>query len=128
MAQPGLRLRHLVFHGPNRPAAGIEFGPGLNVLYGASESGKSFAVEAIDFMLGGKQPLRDVPERAGYDRVLLGVETLAGEQFTPMRSVEGGAFIVFRDCITTHPPKAWTKLSSPISTARKMSLTFQCSC
>ena len=63
MAQPGLRLCHLVFHGPDRPAAGIEFGPGLNVLYGASESGKSFAVEAIDFMLGGKLPLRDLPER-----------------------------------------------------------------
>ncbi len=91
-AQLGLRLRHLVFLGPNRPPASLEFGPGLNVIYGASDTGKSFVVEAVDFMLGGKPPLRDIPERIGYDRILLGLETLAGEQFTLLRSVDGGAF------------------------------------
>ncbi|HYW37359.1 MAG TPA: AAA family ATPase [Terriglobales bacterium] len=95
MAQPGLRLRHIVFHGPNRPPAALDFGPGLNVIYGASECGKSFVVEAIDFMLGGKQHLRDIPERVGYDRILMGLETLAGEQFTLLRSVDGGAFRAF---------------------------------
>jgi hypothetical protein len=94
-AQPGLRLRHLVFLGPNRPAASLEFGPGLNIVYGISDTGKSFVVEAVDFMLGGKPPLREIPERAGYDRALLGLETLAGEQFTLLRSVDGGAFRVY---------------------------------
>lgn len=92
MAHPGLRLRHIAFHGPNRSPASLEFGAGLNVIYGASECGKSFVVEAIDFMLGGKQQLRDIPERIGYDRILLGLETLTGEQFTLLRSVDGGAF------------------------------------
>jgi hypothetical protein len=88
----GLRLRHIAFHGPDRPPASLSFGPGLNVIYGASEAGKSFVVEAVDFMLGGRGPLRDIPERVGYDRVLLGMETLSGEQFTLLRSAEGGAF------------------------------------
>jgi len=96
MEQPGLRLRHIVFHGPGRLPASLLFGPGLNVIYGASEVGKSFVVEAIDFMLGGKPPLRDIPERVGYDRVLLGVETLAGEEFTLLRSTEGGAFRAYQ--------------------------------
>lgn len=78
----GLRLRHLAFHGPNRESASIEFGPQLNVIYGASNTGKSFVVEAIDFMLGGQGPLRDIPERVGYDRVILAVETLDGDSFT----------------------------------------------
>jgi septal ring factor EnvC (AmiA/AmiB activator) len=104
MAEPGLRLRHIVFHGPTRPPAVLEFGPGLNVIYGASEAGKSFVVEAIDFMLGGKQALRDIPERIGYDLVLLGIETLAGEQFTLARSVEGGAFRAFSG-LHLQPPK-----------------------
>ena len=94
--QPGLRLRHIVFHGPGHVPASLLFGPGLNVIYGASEVGKSFVVEAIDFMLGGKPPLRDIPERIGYDRVLLGVETLAGEVFTLLRSAEGGAFRAYQ--------------------------------
>jgi AAA domain len=92
MSKPGLRLRHLSFHGPDRLPATVEFGPGLNVIYGASETGKSFVVEAIDFMLGGKPPLRGIEQRDGYDRILLGVETIAGEQFTLQRSTEGGAF------------------------------------
>jgi predicted nuclease with TOPRIM domain len=92
MATPGFRIRHLAFHGPNRPSATVRFGPGLNVIYGASETGKSFVVEAIDFMLGGKPPLRDIPQRVGYDRVLLGLETIAGQQYTLLRGAEGGTF------------------------------------
>jgi hypothetical protein len=92
MTAPGLRLRHLVFHGPNRPAAAVEFGAGLNVVLGSSETGKTFIVETIDFMLGGRPPLRDIPDRVGYDRILLGMETIDGEEFTLHRSVEGGAF------------------------------------
>lgn len=95
MSKPGLRLRHLAFHGPDRKRASVSFGPGLNVLYGASETGKSFIVEAIDFMLGGKPPLRDIPERIGFDRVLLGIETTGGEQFTLGRSVDGGGFRLY---------------------------------
>lgn len=95
MSKPGLRLRHLAFHGPDRERASVSFGPGLNVLYGASETGKSFIVEAIDFMLGGKPPLRDIPERVGFDRVLLGIETTGGEKFTLGRSVDGGGFRLY---------------------------------
>ena len=70
---PGVRLRSLGFFGPQKPRAVVTFGPGMNVVYGASNAGKSFIVEAIDFMLGGGQALRDIPERVGYDRVLLGL-------------------------------------------------------
>ena len=91
----GMRLSHIVFYGPNIAPASLEFGPGLNVLYGASETGKSFVVEAIDFMLGGKPPLRDIQERVGYDRILLGIETIEGEQYTLMRSTDGGGFRVY---------------------------------
>lgn len=95
MATPRFRLRHLAFHGPNREPATVRFGPGLNVIYGASETGKSFVVETIDFMLGGKQELRGIPQRAAYDRILLGLETIEGAQYTLLRSSQGGAFTVF---------------------------------
>lgn len=89
-----IAIRHLSFTGPNRPKACITFNQGLNVLYGASETGKSFVLEAIDFMLGGRD-LRDIPERVGYDRVFLGIETSNGEKFTLVRSTSGGAFTLF---------------------------------
>ncbi|MEQ1804828.1 MAG: hypothetical protein ABL900_05570 [Burkholderiaceae bacterium] len=75
--------------------ASVTFGPGLNVLYGASDTGKSFIVEVVDFMLGGKPPLREFPERVGYDRILLGIETLGGSLYTVVRSVDGGSFLLY---------------------------------
>jgi hypothetical protein len=95
MSIPGFCLRHLIFLGPQREPATVQFGPGLNIVYGASDTGKSFLVEAVDFMLGGKPPLRDIPERIGYDRVLLGIETFAGEAYTIFRSIDGGRFLLY---------------------------------
>ncbi|MFN7835270.1 MAG: hypothetical protein ACK5NY_05695 [Burkholderiaceae bacterium] len=100
---PGFRLRFLGFFGPQKPSATVTFGPGLNVLFGASNAGKSFIVEAIDFMLGGGQPLRDIPERVGYDRVLLGIETLSGQSFTVWRSIDGGGFKLYEGLHETPP-------------------------
>jgi uncharacterized coiled-coil DUF342 family protein len=94
-AAPGFRLRFLGFFGLNKEPATVAFGAGLNVLYGASNTGKSFIVEAIDFMLGGKPPLRDIPERVGYDLVLLGIEALDGETYTLWRSIDGGGFRLY---------------------------------
>ncbi|HEX2552743.1 MAG TPA: AAA family ATPase [Microvirga sp.] len=104
MSTPGLRIRHLAFHGPNRDPAAVEFGAGLNLLYGASDTGKSFVVEAIDFMLGGKTALRDIPERIGYERVMLGIEAMDGEQFTLSRSADGGNFQLFEGLHSAPPP------------------------
>lgn len=104
MTKAGLRLRHLVFHGPNVESASLEFGAGLNVLYGASESGKSFLVETVDFMLGGRTPLRRFAERDGYDRIFLGVETTSGIEFTLMRSTDGGGFKVYEGLHLEPPP------------------------
>jgi hypothetical protein len=105
MSVPGFCLRHLVFLGPQREPATVPFGPGLNIVYGASDTGKSFLVEAIDFMLGGKPPLRDIPERVGYDRILLGIETYAGEAYTIFRSIEGGRFRLYIGLHAEMPPE-----------------------
>jgi len=103
-APPGFRLRFLGFFGPQKPPAVVTFGSGLNVVYGASNAGKSFIVEAIDFMLGGGQALRDIPERVGYDRVMLGLEVPAGKCFTILRSIDGGAFLLYEGLHETPPP------------------------
>lgn len=101
----GLRLKSLSFHGPLRDTAIIEFGAGLNVLFGASNTGKSFIVDTIDFMLGGKGPLRDIPERVGYNQILLAVETLDDEKFTIIRSPDGGAFRLYNGLYSDSLPE-----------------------
>src|SRR6266404_4387714 len=95
MTKPALTLRHLCLTGPDKRLANVSFGHGLNVIYGASETGKSFIVETFDFMLGSSSELRDIPERVGYDRIFLGVEDGDGNMFTLERSASGGQFRLY---------------------------------
>lgn len=92
MTWSALQLRNLAFIGPLKRSALLEFESGINVVCGASDTGKSFIVEAIDFLLGGSGPLRDIPERIGYDRARLGIATRDEEKYTFERSVDGGGF------------------------------------
>lgn len=94
MTYSGIQIESLAFHGPNKEPAVVKFRSGLNILYGASDTGKSFVVEAIDFMLGAKGPLTDFEESNGYDRILLAISS-GDANFTIARSMAGGAFEVF---------------------------------
>lgn len=84
----GLRLLHLTFVGPGKEPASVEFDQHLTVIYGASDTGKSFIVEAIDYMLGAGS-LKKIPEADGYTRVLLGLRRPDGEVVTLSRPPEG---------------------------------------
>lgn len=95
MTYSGFQIRHLSFHGKDRRPAIVSFQSGLNVVYGASDTGKSYIVEAIDFMLGGKGPLPDIPEAKGYDSVLLAIAFDDGSETTFLRGMAGGQFTAF---------------------------------
>jgi len=95
MSSATLALRQLCFTGPAKEDARLEFHAGLNIVYGASDSGKSFILEAIDFMLGSSQSLRDIPERVGYDRIWLTIIRPDKTEFTLTRGCEGGDFNLY---------------------------------
>jgi predicted nuclease with TOPRIM domain len=84
----------------------LEFQSGLNVICGASDTGKSFIVEAIDFLLGSGGALRDIPERVGYDRARLAFHTAADETLTLERSTGGGNFSLFNEVALTSEPRS----------------------
>jgi len=65
MAFNPLQLRFIRFLGPGKETVHFPFKSGFNILYGSSDTGKTFLVEAIDFMLGAGDDLRDIPERNG---------------------------------------------------------------
>lgn len=95
-----IRLRYLAYFGPDKSPAYLSLAPGLNVICGASETGKSFIVETIDFMLGQEDPVRDISERDGYDRVRLVIESAGWPPLTLDRSVEGGNFRAYEELLT----------------------------
>ncbi len=88
----GFEFRRLRVTGPGKNNAEMTFGPGLNVVSGPSDTGKSYLVEAIDFMLGGQTPPRQIPESVGYDRAHLMIEARSGGRFELTRALAGGDF------------------------------------
>ena len=99
-----LRLGGVAFLGPERDNATIAFSAGLNVICGASETGKSFIVEAIDYMLGGQSPLRHIPEREGYDRIRMPILCEGWPTLGLERSTEGGHFAVYEEELLEREP------------------------
>ena len=74
--QGRLKLTKLVLTGENKQDAIIDFKDGLNVIAGASDTGKSFAFECIDYALGSSSELKEVPEVDGYQSVFLEIEDI----------------------------------------------------
>lgn len=90
-----LQIRSVRFIGPNKKPAEITFGPGLNLIYGPSNTGKSSVLDAIDFMLGREWKLKEIPEHEGYAQVVLGIEFSNNQKYSLVRSIAGGDFKLY---------------------------------
>ncbi len=83
--------------GPAKPDAELVFTDGLNVVSGASDTGKSFALSCIDFAFGARHAPRGIPEVTGYRTVSLHLTSRANrEQLIVERALAGGDVRVVR--------------------------------
>lgn len=85
-------LRHLAITGPGKETVKLAFEERINVVWGASNSGKSYIVKALDFMSGAKTPLPDIKEAQGYDRCWLELVLPISGTVTLTRAMKGGDF------------------------------------
>lgn len=91
MNLPGFRLVALRLTGNNVADAEIRFERGLNVICGPSDTGKTFILQCIDFILGGKVQPKEIPQASGYDTIYLTISTYSGQKnITLRRSLQGG--------------------------------------
>ena len=90
----GITLAHLAFSGPDVEVVDLTFVSGLNLLFDASNTGKSFALKAIDFALGASRPLPDIEQRRPYDRLWLALNS-GGNALTLARAIVGGGFQLY---------------------------------
>ena len=92
----GFYLSWLRLTGPEVKPAEVTFDPGLNVFWGASETGKSFIFTCIDFMLGRSTPPKNIHELDGYTTGWLGfIERASKKQRVLERSLKGGDFRLY---------------------------------
>ena len=63
----GFKINKIIMIGPNKEDAFLDFNVGLNVISGASDTGKTFIFQVIDYMLGGGKTPKQIEEAKGYD-------------------------------------------------------------
>lgn len=90
MSDSYLKVRRIAYAGPKETSE-VLFSTGVNVVCGASDTGKSFLAESIDFMLGGSG-LKEIPERTPYGDIFLDVEVGDSENWRFRRATAGGNF------------------------------------
>lgn len=89
----GFMITRLALTGPGVEDAELRFHGGLNVITGPSDTGKTFAFECIDFMLGAHQPPKKIPEAEEYDSVCLDIhDHQTNSEISLTRSLKGGPF------------------------------------
>lgn len=97
MIPVGFFLERLVVRGPGKADATLDFIDGLNVVAGASDTGKSYAASCIDYLFGRSKPPRTMDPARGYDTVLGTVtERATGHRFEIERTLAGGDVIIRR--------------------------------
>lgn len=69
----GFFIESLTLTGPGKADATLAFADGLNVVSGASDTGKSYALHCLDYAFGAKKAPSSIPEADGYDAVVLAV-------------------------------------------------------
>ncbi len=86
-------LRGLHAIGEGVAPASVTFADGLTVIHGASDTGKSYIADMIDYMLGGTRALRQLPESEGYDKLRLEWSAGRGPSAVFERDLDGGELL-----------------------------------
>jgi hypothetical protein len=83
----GFYITHLLLKGEGKPDSTLEFENGLNVISGASNTGKTFIFECINFVLGAQDKPKKIYESDGYTEVLLEIRTRQKKTLTIKRNL-----------------------------------------
>lgn len=97
MSRPGFFISRLVITGSGLAPAELNFVRGTNVITGPSDTGKSYVVECIEYVLGSDEPPgTDIEEARGYDMAYVELTSYSGEAFTLERALAGGDVNLYR--------------------------------
>jgi hypothetical protein len=90
MATTGFTIDAVSVEGPGKANSTLSFRPGLNVVAGASNTGKTYVFQILDYMLGGSGAPKSIPQALGYAEAYLQITRRSGGTVTMRRSLHGG--------------------------------------
>ena len=95
MKNGGFILTRLQITGEGKENAEIIFKSGLNIISGASDTGKSYILQCIDFVLGSQTVPEEIPQSEGYSSIFLEVSLDDSNIFTLRRNLKGGGIELY---------------------------------
>ena len=64
-------LQQLRLSGINKTDAVLDFKPGVNIIAGDSDTGKTFAYQCLNYIFGAKDAPKEIDESKGYQCISL---------------------------------------------------------
>lgn len=93
----GFYIRHLLLKGIGKSDAELILQKGLNVISGASNTGKTFIFECLDFIFGAQEQPKKIAESEGYTELLLEIQTYEDKTITFKRNLTDSKMFYY-DC------------------------------
>lgn len=81
-------IKELRITGPDVPNASLIFERGMNVIDGASNTGKSYAIQCLNYMLGSDRLPKQIDEAVGYTDIYLEIILNVNQSLTFKRNLQ----------------------------------------
>lgn len=108
-------VNELVVTGPGKHPATLKLEGQSHLVFGPTDTGKSYIVECIRYCLGGGDKPKDVGYSEGYTLAALQVSLADGRQFTLFRDLTDGAELVYEGFHIQPPQNGTAALEQGIS-------------
>lgn len=112
--KPRIEILRIRVVGSKKEPREVVFAPGLNIIHGVSNTGKSHLVTLIDFAFGAKDAPEIPPEGLGYEALLLSIKLAANKTVTLCRLFQGGGIRVVDGVADDWPSKDVGELLSAV--------------
>lgn len=99
MKMKQIRINYLEIQGNSKLPARVDFSKRLNIIYGASNTGKSYILKILDYMLGAEKLKKDIKLARGYSKIIMGFHLEGRGDFVVERNISGGDYLLKGDGI-----------------------------
>ncbi len=104
MNELGITISKVAVTGSGKPDATLVFAPGLNVVAGASNTGKTYAWQLVDFLLGATRSPKTIPYAVGYSHAYIELLSRDSSVMTIARALGGGGGLAYGAAIDAISP------------------------
>lgn len=98
MSKNGFYIKRIIIKGDGKKNVDLEFQNGLNLIAGASDTGKTYIFELIDYMMGATDEPKDILESEGYEHVFMEISDYNNNLFTLRRNLRNKKDIILYEC------------------------------